>query len=171
MIARFLLRIYWQQITFIFCVYEPYHIPRRLYRPEPEARLETIAEELISERLSDTVNNNTIMAVERGIVTNRDLITEARSVPVFRGTDSFELTHFINEVETITALATEENLKAYLDDKDPGKSCSVYSEIADRNVGANKGPTKEVVRSSAGVFEDKGRGRFHQIFKCESILQ
>ena len=88
---------------------KPYSVPRRIFSP----RLDSIAENIDILPANIDINNHIIMP-DLNIVTNRDLITEARSVPVFRGTDTFELSHFITEVETITGLAQEANLRNYL---------------------------------------------------------
>lgn len=47
-------------------------------------------------------------------ITSKDLITEARAVPIFRGDDTYELSHFIRETETIIGLTPDQGLKAYL---------------------------------------------------------
>lgn len=52
--------------------------------------------------------------MELNTVTVRDLIQEARTVPVYRGDGSFELSHFIQEVETIINLLEDEGTKSYV---------------------------------------------------------
>lgn len=47
-------------------------------------------------------------------ITVKDLITEARSVPVFRGDGSSELSSFLSEAENIASLAIEQNSKNYI---------------------------------------------------------
>lgn len=47
-------------------------------------------------------------------ITFKDVITEARSVPVFTGGDTYSLSSFIQEVETLTAMMEDENAKKYI---------------------------------------------------------
>lgn len=47
-------------------------------------------------------------------ITLKDLINEARSIPAFTGDDSYSLSSFIIEVETLLGMLTEESAKEYI---------------------------------------------------------
>lgn len=48
------------------------------------------------------------------VATLRDLIKEARTVPAFTGNDTYSLSSYIREVETLVGMVNDENQKAYI---------------------------------------------------------
>lgn len=60
----------------------------------------------------EKIQENFNMAIAS--ITFRDIVSEARAIPVFTGTDTYSLSSFIKEVETLRAMVTDENGKAYI---------------------------------------------------------
>lgn len=54
------------------------------------------------------------MAVVNNETTLRDIIKEARNVPAFTGDNSYPLSAFIKEFETLVGMVTDENQKTYI---------------------------------------------------------
>ncbi|XP_055386956.1 repetitive organellar protein-like [Condylostylus longicornis] len=91
--------------------------PYRIFKTSRKSlKLEIIAEEdKVLENIKlikNNKNNTTKMALDS--ISTRDLIMEARSIPIFNGDGTFELTAFIREADAIIGLTADVALKSYL---------------------------------------------------------
>lgn len=124
------------------------------YKPASVDQLEKLLNNLnISGDQLENLRTNFSMALNS--ITVKDVINEARSVPVFKGDGTYELSHFIKEVETLIGMVTDDAAKQYifriLTTKIQGNAAESVRRITNQN------PSWEIIKTqlikSFGVQE------------------
>lgn len=140
--------------------------------------LTTISEEIkYYEDLSRIQTGFNLLINKMTEINVKDLINDARSVPSFRGDDTFELTNFINEVEAILNSTQDANAKKYLQNiltsKIQGPAAVAIRRIQDNTWDSIKNQLKKsfgVRESYLRLKEEADSIKFHTVSQIYSDL-